>query len=132
MSVSELPNNDAVIVVEFNDAINRRDLLRLTELMAPEHRFIDSTGTTVSGRDACMNAWQGFFASFSDYRNIFDDVAAAAFSPVFCASWAYTDDFDRAPEAGDATRLRPLVSECSRIGRPQKERPCHTSNADCF
>ena len=74
MSVYERTDNDAAIVVEFNDAINRRDLLRLTELMTPEHRFIDSTGTTVSGRDACMNAWQGFFASFPDYRNIFDDV----------------------------------------------------------
>lgn len=64
---------DAVAVVRsFNDAINRRDLPALTELMSPGHRFVDSAGVTVDGRDACAEAWRGFFESFPDYRNIFE------------------------------------------------------------
>jgi ketosteroid isomerase-like protein len=67
---------DAVaVVLAFNEAINGRDLTALTQLMTESHRFIDSAGATVEGRNACVDAWRGFFASFPDYRNIFDDVA---------------------------------------------------------
>jgi ketosteroid isomerase-like protein len=66
---------DAVkVVLSFNEAINRRNLAALTELMTESHRFIDSAGTIVEGRDACVEAWRGFFDSFPDYRNIFDDI----------------------------------------------------------
>jgi ketosteroid isomerase-like protein len=67
---------DAVaVVLAFNEAINRRDLAALTELMTESHRFIDAAGSTVEGRNACAEAWRGFFDSFPDYRNVFDDVA---------------------------------------------------------
>ena len=46
----------------------------LTELMTETHRFIDSAGTTVDGRHACVAAWRGFFETFPDYRNILDDL----------------------------------------------------------
>lgn len=55
----------------FNDRINARDLDGLAELMHDEHVFIDSEGGTVTGKKACLEAWQGFFASFPDYRNVF-------------------------------------------------------------
>ena len=29
----------------------------------------------MDGRDACLQAWRGFFASFPDYRNVFDDIS---------------------------------------------------------
>jgi ketosteroid isomerase-like protein len=42
---------DAVaVVLAFNEAINRRDLAALTELMTETHRFIDTEGVTVDGR----------------------------------------------------------------------------------
>jgi uncharacterized protein (TIGR02246 family) len=63
------------VVLAFNEAINRRDLAALTELMTESHRFIDTEGATVEGRDACVEAWRGFFDSFPDYRNVFVDVA---------------------------------------------------------
>lgn len=67
---------DAVaVVLAFNEAINGRDLAALTELMTASHRFIDSAGATVDGRNACVEAWRGFFGSFPDYRNVFADVA---------------------------------------------------------
>jgi hypothetical protein len=37
--------------------------------MASRHRFIDSAGTAVEGKAACLDAWRGFFAAFPDYRN---------------------------------------------------------------
>jgi ketosteroid isomerase-like protein len=56
---------------KFNDHINARDLPRLVALMTDDHTFVDSGGATVAGRDACRDAWQGFFTSFPDYRNVF-------------------------------------------------------------
>jgi ketosteroid isomerase-like protein len=72
----EVRMSDAVgVVLAFNDAINGRDIAALAELMTESHRFIDSAGATTAGKDGCVAAWQGFFDSFPDYRNIFDDVA---------------------------------------------------------
>jgi ketosteroid isomerase-like protein len=65
------------VVLAFNEAINRRDLAALAELMTEMHQFIDTEGATVDGRDACIEAWRGFFESFPDYRNEFDDVSDA-------------------------------------------------------
>ena len=67
-------SGDAAVVVAFNEAINRRDVAGLAQLMTPGHRFIDSAGGTVAGQDACIEAWRGFFDRFPDYRNTFDDV----------------------------------------------------------
>jgi ketosteroid isomerase-like protein len=65
---------DAVAVVfSFNEAINARDVAALAELMTDTHRFIDSEGAAVDGKAACLDAWRGFFESFPDYRNVFDE-----------------------------------------------------------
>jgi ketosteroid isomerase-like protein len=62
------------VVLLFNEAINSRNLDALAELMTEAHRFIDSAGAIVDGRNACVEAWRGFFDSFPDCRNIFDEV----------------------------------------------------------
>jgi ketosteroid isomerase-like protein len=67
----------AAIANSFNDAITRRDLDGLTALMAPDHTFTDTEGGTVTGRTACRAAWEGFFATFPDYRNVFTTIIAA-------------------------------------------------------
>ena len=64
------------VVHRFNDAINRRDLPALVELMTEDHRFVDSAGAAVEGRDACTEAWRGFFSAFPDYRNRFHTIRA--------------------------------------------------------
>ncbi len=66
---------DAAVVLAFNEAINGRDLDALAALMTETHRFIDSDGVSVDGRDACVEAWRGFFDRFLDYRNVFDEVS---------------------------------------------------------
>ena len=67
----------AAAVSAFNEAINARDIGRLSSLMTEGHRFIDSAGTVVSGKQACAEAWRGFFAAFPDYRNVFTLVSNA-------------------------------------------------------
>jgi ketosteroid isomerase-like protein len=62
------------VVVALNDAINAADLARLEGLITEDHRFVDSAGSEVHGRAACVHAWRGFFAAFPDYRNVFERV----------------------------------------------------------
>jgi ketosteroid isomerase-like protein len=64
----------AAVVGDFNDAINRRDVDTIAELMTDGHRFTDGAGGHVDGKAACVDVWRGFFASFPDYRNVFTDV----------------------------------------------------------
>jgi ketosteroid isomerase-like protein len=61
---------------EFNARINARDLPGLVALMSEDHTFVDSEGAAVVGKSACREAWQGFFASFPDYRNVFAAMTA--------------------------------------------------------
>ena len=68
----------ASVALRFNDAITRRDLDGLTELMTPDHTFTDTEGGTITGRAACRDAWAGFLAAFPDYRNVFTTVIATA------------------------------------------------------
>lgn len=63
--------------IGFNDAITRGDLDGLVRLMTPDHTFTDSAGSVVSGREACREAWAGFFAAFPGYRNVFTAVATS-------------------------------------------------------
>jgi hypothetical protein len=65
---------DEPVVLAFNAAINRRDLPGLGRLMADDHRFIDTAGDTFAGKPACLEAWRGFFESFPDYHNVFDNL----------------------------------------------------------
>jgi ketosteroid isomerase-like protein len=62
------------VVRAFNACINRRDIQGLSRLMTDGHRFMDSAGTAVSGKQACLDAWGGFFSAFPDYRNQFDRI----------------------------------------------------------
>jgi len=72
-----------VVVTSFNEAINAQDLDRLGELMTDAHRFVDSTGDTIDGKDACIDAWRGFFAAFPDYRNDFEEYRRLGAGLVF-------------------------------------------------
>ena len=62
------------VAIRFNDAVNARDLAQLTDLMTDDHRFIDPADTVVTGKEACVDAWRGFFTAFPTYRNIWETV----------------------------------------------------------
>jgi ketosteroid isomerase-like protein len=61
-----------IVVVRFNDCINAQDLEGLSRLMTSDHVFVGSSGNSVVGKQACVNAWKSFFAAFPDYQNLFD------------------------------------------------------------
>jgi uncharacterized protein (TIGR02246 family) len=64
------------LVLAFNEAINRRDLDALADLMTDDHTFVDSAGSVLAGKEAVLAAWEGFFESFPDYRNDWSEVTA--------------------------------------------------------
>lgn len=70
--------NTIHLINRFNDCINCQDLDGLRALMTDDHVFTDSAGGSVVGRDNCINAWTGFFATFPDYRNEFTEMKADA------------------------------------------------------
>jgi len=63
-----------VIALQFNECINNRDIHGLAILMADDHTFIDKANQAVQGKEKVVEAWQGFFALFPDYQNIFERV----------------------------------------------------------
>ena len=60
-----------LIALHFNECINSRDIHGLASLMTEDHTFIDMANQAVQGKEKVVAAWQGFFALFPDYRNIF-------------------------------------------------------------
>jgi ketosteroid isomerase-like protein len=51
----------------FVRAINRQDVEGLFTLMAPEHRFVDSLGNVVEGREKMRMGWSAYFKMVPDY-----------------------------------------------------------------
>ena len=49
-------------------AINAHDIDRLTALMTSDHRFVDSLGAMVEGRDAMREGWKFSFDMVPDYK----------------------------------------------------------------
>ena len=44
--------------------------------MTDDHTFIDSAGAVLSGRDAVLEAWRGFFEAFPGYRNVWAELTS--------------------------------------------------------
>ena len=61
----------------FIDRINSHDVDGLGNLMSDDHRFIDSHGNEVVGKEKMTAGWRGYFEWFPDYfievNEIFDD-----------------------------------------------------------
>jgi uncharacterized protein (TIGR02246 family) len=51
----------------FVRAINRHDIEALAALMTPDHRFVDSLGKVVEGRENMRMAWGSYFHMVPDY-----------------------------------------------------------------
>jgi uncharacterized protein (TIGR02246 family) len=61
----------------FVRAINRQDVDALTSLMAEKHRFIDSMGTVLEGREAVRAAWAAYFRMVPDYTVAVEETYSA-------------------------------------------------------
>jgi uncharacterized protein (TIGR02246 family) len=51
----------------FVRAINRQDVNALAELMTEDHRFTDSLGNVVEGREKMRAGWAAYFRMVPDY-----------------------------------------------------------------
>ncbi|HSZ17705.1 MAG TPA: nuclear transport factor 2 family protein [Terracidiphilus sp.] len=54
-------------------AINRQDVDAIAALLSPSHRFVDSLGNVVEGREAMRKGWRGYFALVPDYTLAIDE-----------------------------------------------------------
>jgi ketosteroid isomerase-like protein len=63
-----------LIVLKFNERINNQDIESLAELMAPDYRFIDSSGEVHSDKEQNVKGWTDFFNQFPNYINHFSIV----------------------------------------------------------
>jgi hypothetical protein len=52
----------------FVEALNEHDLERMAALLAADHRFTDSLGRAIEGREAVLAAFRTYFAWMPDYR----------------------------------------------------------------
>ena len=60
-----------LVVLQFNQYINNRDLDGLVSLKTENHTFIDSSDDVHSGKEMMVAGWVEFFNSYPDYRNHF-------------------------------------------------------------
>ncbi len=72
--MSESPQT---LAESFVRAINIRDVDAICSLMTPEHRFIDSLGNVVEGREKMRAAWAGYFGIVPDYSIAVDETHCA-------------------------------------------------------
>ena len=84
----------------FVRAINRQDVDRIGELMSPSHRFIDSLGNLVEGRDRMLEGWAAYLRIVPDYAIAVEEYYPA--DPVVIllgiASGTYSHDGKLQPE----------------------------------
>jgi uncharacterized protein (TIGR02246 family) len=106
------------VAEQFVTAINAHDVERLASLMTSDHRFIDSLGSVVEGREAVREGWQFYFSMVPDYnvdisRSFVaeDGSAEAMFAGV--ASGSYWSNGIRQPDSSWSApaALRAVIRE---------------------
>jgi uncharacterized protein (TIGR02246 family) len=58
----------------FIGAINHQNVEELATLMTPDHRFIDSLGNVVEGREKMRAGWKAYFKMIPDYQIVVDTI----------------------------------------------------------
>jgi len=71
--MSARPQSPEAVARAFVRAINSQDLGELEKLMTEGHRFVDSLGTVVEGRDKMRNGWAAYFRMVPDYTVIVEE-----------------------------------------------------------
>jgi len=101
-----MANSPESIACEFVVAINRQDPAALAELMTPDHRFIDSLGNVVEGRDQMRAGWDSYFRMVPDYTIAIDETFRNGSVVVMLGSaqGTYSADGELRPESSDENR----------------------------
>jgi len=58
----------------FVRAINRQDGEQVAALMSPAHRFVDSLGKVIEGREKMREGWAAYFRMVPDYSVAIEEV----------------------------------------------------------
>ena len=69
-----MSNSAEDVARAFVSAINRQDVEGLAGLMTPEHRFVDSLGNVVEGREKMRAGWIGYFRMVPDYSIAVEEI----------------------------------------------------------
>jgi len=73
-----LMGDDPVATVrKFIEFINNQSPAKLAALMSPDHRFVDSAGAVIQGREEMRKAWISYFVLIPDYHIEVEEVFAA-------------------------------------------------------
>ena len=72
--MSTMENRAVAVALEFVNRINRHDVGGLAAIMSEDHRFIDSLGQAVDGRERMEKGWLTYFGWFPDYRIKVDEI----------------------------------------------------------
>lgn len=56
------------IVRDFANSINEHNVEKICRLMTDEHKFIDSQGNEITGKEKMREGWIGYFQLFPDYK----------------------------------------------------------------
>jgi hypothetical protein len=106
------------VAQQFVTAINAHDVEYLAILMTPDHRFIDSLGAVVEGRDSMRDGWKFYFAMVPDYhleisRCFSAEIAKDETMLAGIASGSYWSDGVKQPNSGWSTpvALRAVVRD---------------------
>jgi ketosteroid isomerase-like protein len=74
--------NSEVVVRRFIERINSHDVTGIVGMCTNDHRFIDSLGQILTGREQLQRAWSGYFELFSDYCIEVETLIASARSAL--------------------------------------------------
>jgi SnoaL-like protein len=106
------------VAEQFVTAINTHDVERLASLMTLGHRFIDSLGAVVEGRESMRDGWKFYFTIVSDYhleinRCFSAEAAKDETMLVGVASGSYWSNGVKRPNSGWSTpvALRAVVRD---------------------
>ena len=104
-------------VAEFIAAINKHDLAALAKLMTDDHEFVDSLGTSVSGRTLVAGTWKALFRMVSDYWIKVDETLAQGDTVLLIGTLGGTYAGAGTPAAGARWQTPAAVRAVIRDGR---------------
>jgi ketosteroid isomerase-like protein len=88
------------VMQQFVACINRQDVDGLAALMTDDHRFIDSLGQVVTGRENMRQGWKYYFAMVPDYELVPESWMSEGDTAVMLGSahGSYSPDGVKSPE----------------------------------
>jgi ketosteroid isomerase-like protein len=75
-TINPMLQSPETIARAFVQAINAHDINELAKLMSDNHRFVDSLGNVVQGREQMRDGWAGYFHMVPDYALVVNETSS--------------------------------------------------------